>query len=565
MINSLHPGVAGNQYSPNFRAARLNILATADNHGNLLSMPQFFNTIKHNKDEIFPKAHDKSTLNVFAIAGDFFINPSKRGFLTYRSATNGEIQTNFLRTLTKSIKELFKPETKFQTVFTPGNHCLDAGDETLIRNVKKVDMTTILTNIDNKKSPLITEEKNEKIVRSKTFAIPDDKDPKMKHHVLFLGVTIPTMDFYNPGLMKKMQFIDNSNRKDSQIKEEDLKKTFQEMNKQVKRFKKKHPQGAVIVMSHTGSPISSLIRDRVPGINEILNGHDHKNLSSHRNNTHISSLGKDNEMVKSINLLFSDKGDLDLRETNTYFTNTHSLSGKETNPLQELLDNTFEKDMCPLVNLRAPQINNELSYGEEIRFSNSYLANYLTTGVKRTIKKVDPEVKTVGIQSSIIRGGIKDKANNLDLMKVFDGVSEDLSKVSTGYVSGKNLVGMITENVLTNLKDKTRNTIIHWSDIQVNRSLIKDISEGNSDKSYFDAIKVRSKNPTKFEDINPNKQYKIAIADKYLVKNDIEYPKKIRSSFTPIHKTYDELFRSYLNKVKYRIMITERVQEKRIL
>lgn len=562
MIIKTHPNIKNQKYT--FQGGRINILATADNHGNLLNLPQFFNTIKHNKDEIFAKASAKSTLNLFTIPGDFFINPSKKGFLTYKSATNGDIQANFLNTLTKSIKNILEPEAKFETLYSLGNHCLDAGDEFIINKLRRSNITTVMTNVDYRKSPIM-QGKSKKLVKSKIYEIPDDKNPNLKHHALILGVTIPSMDFYNPRLLKKMQFVDNCNKKDSQIKEQDLKKTFQLLNRHVKKFKKQHPKGAVIVMSHTGSPISSMIRDKVPGINEILNGHDHKNLSSNRGMTHISSLGKDNEMVKSINLFFNDQGDLDLRETNTYFTNIHPLAGKESNPLQELLDTTFEKDICPLVKLKAPEISDELSYGEEIRFSQSYLANYLTTAVKRSLKKTMPDIKSIGIQSSIIRGGIKNDSNNLDLMKVFDGVSENLSKISVGRVSGKNLVGLIAENVLTNLKDKTRNTIIHWSDIQVNRSLIKDIADGNSDKSFFDAIKIRERRSTHFAGIDPEKLYKIAIADKYLVKNDIEYPKLIRKNFNTTNKTYDELFRAYLDAFKYKIKITNRTKEQRIL
>ena len=66
----------------NFRAAQVNILATSDNHGNVHSLPKFVKTIESNEAEIFQKGKDPSTLNIFAIAGDWFINPSKKGFIT---------------------------------------------------------------------------------------------------------------------------------------------------------------------------------------------------------------------------------------------------------------------------------------------------------------------------------------------------------------------------------------------------------------------------------------------------------------------------------------------------
>ena len=53
----------------------------------------------------------------------------------------------------------------------------------------------------------------------------------------------------------------------------------------------------------------------------------------------------------------------------------------------------------------------------------------------------------VGIQSSIIRGGIKDGSNNLDIMKIFDGVSEDLSNIQVGTINGEELVGLIVKKL----------------------------------------------------------------------------------------------------------------------
>ena len=546
---------------PSFTSARINIIAKGDEHGYVSRSANFFYTIKRNFDDIFQKADDESTLNLFLLSGDIFMNPSKKGFITRKSSTNGDIQADFMNTTINSIKKLLPEKSKFEAIFDPGNHDYDSGDKNLFSLLKKVNVTTVMTNIDQKNSPAFKKLDKDKFVDSKIFEIPDDKNPKLKHNVLILGVTIPTMDFYNPGLLKGIKFIDNANKKDAQIKESDLTNTFELLNKKIKRFRQEHPKGAVVLMSHTGTPISSMIRDNVPGINEILNGHDHLNSSSTRGLTHISSLGQNNEMFKSIRLHFDDKGDLDLRETNTFFTNTHPISGEEENPLQKLYHETLHKDIEPIITLRCPEIENELSYTDEIRYKNSYLANYLTNSIKRSLKNEDPAIDAVGIQSSIIRGNIKNASTNIDLLKVFDGVSEDLSGIYSGYVDGKALAGMVYENVITNLKSPKRNTIIHWSDIQVNRSMIAK----DPDCNIYDAIKIRNKETKQFERINPEKAYKIAIAEKYLIKDDIEYPAKIRDNFKPVGKTYDELFRQDLEFFDYFIKITDKVKEQRIL
>lgn len=561
MIVSNYSSFGLKSKSPNFKAARVNIVAKGDEHGYISRSAQFYDTVKRNSDDIFQKPDDKSTLNLFLMPGDIFMNPSKKGFKTHPRSTNGDIQANFLSTSINSIRKILGPKARFEAVFTPGNHDFDGGDQTFFDLIKNIEMTSVLSNVDQKRSPIMNTFEKNKIVSSKVYEIPDDKNEKLKHHVLILGVTIPSMDFYNPGLLKGIQFVDNCNKKDAQISEADLKNTFEILNKKVKRFKQENPKGAVIVMSHTGTPISSMIRDNVKGINEILNGHDHKNSSSTRGITHISSLGQNNEMFKSIRLNFDDNGDLDLRETSTYFTNTHPISGKEPNPMQELYDYSLKKDIQPIITMHCPEIEDELSYTEEVRYKNSYLANYLTSSVRKALKEEDPNISAVGIQSSIIRGGIKNGSTNVDLMKVFDGVSEDLSSICSGYLTGEDLVGMINENVRANLKAPTRNTIIQWSDIQVNRSLI----EKNPSCNLYDAIKIRNKETKQFEKIRPNKIYKIAIAEKYLVKDDIEFPKKIRNDFEPIGRTYDELFRKNLEYFDYYILVTDKIKEQRII
>ena len=83
-------------YNPSFEAAQVNILATSDNHGNFLSWPMLAQTVQNNRKDIFVKSEDDSTLNIFAVAGDWFINPSKKGFITNPKTTNGILQYQFL-------------------------------------------------------------------------------------------------------------------------------------------------------------------------------------------------------------------------------------------------------------------------------------------------------------------------------------------------------------------------------------------------------------------------------------------------------------------------------------
>ncbi len=627
--------------SPNFKGARINILATADNHGNILRLPRVLKTIENNAGDIFPKSESPSTKNFMAIVGDWFINPSKKGFLTHPELSNGDIQNlSLIRTIDGVKTILFNLIRKAQsgfignipemdTLFTMGNHCLDAGDRFLLGVMKKNPMISVTTNADLDKSPALREAMatSKKIVKSAEFTVPDDKNPELKHKILFVGATIPTMDFYNPGLLKGLEFYDNSNRKDANLGEGDIQGTIQAIREEVEAFKERNPKGIVILLSHMGGRLSEIIRKNVPQINHILNGHDHKNVQTNAGKTSINSLGKDNEMIKALNLEIDDNGDL-IRSTMTpYFTQTTVTDGLENHPLQVFFDKFFEKDLTPLISLdevrseesirdareglpaaieevldltglsdfkdakealmtnkffksiiqaQAEEILeeregvekalHELTYGNEIRYKNSYLMNYLTSALKRQIRNnIEPNIFTVAIQSSIVRGGLEDDANNLEVMKVFDGVSEDLSDLQIGDVKGSEMVGLIVENILANLKAPTRNTIIHWSDIQVNRSLIKAMRDGKIPERYEDAIRVRNPITRQFEPIDLDESYKMVIGEKYLVKNDIEWPGKIRDRFVSLNKTYDELFRDYLESIDYKLYITPKTKEDRIL
>ncbi len=589
MINRIQSGDAS------FKGARVNILATADNHGNIMRLPRLLKTVENNAKEIFPKSESPSTLNFFAIVGDWFINPSKKGFLTHPELSNGDLQNLALLKTIDSVRMIVKKMVDKipgqhkpvipETLYAMGNHCLDAGTSFILNVMRKNPMKSLVTNVDLEKSPRLTEsmKTNQNIVKSAVFSIPDDKRPDLLHKVMFLGVTIPSMDFYNPGLCDGLEFFDNSNKKDANLKEEDIQGTIQAVKAEVEAFKAENPKGAVILLSHMGGRLSEIIRDNVPEIDHILNGHDHKNSQLNVGITSINSLGKDNEMIKALNFEFDDDGNFAKGKMTPYFTETTLADGLEKHPFQLFLDSFFEKDLEPLVSLgelkseadieaakkKFPQyvalalarlgiydskqaevmmqndnfkelINSiaakrleedesvekgltSLTYGNEIRYQNSYLMNYLTSALKRVIReKHDADVFTVALQSSIVRGGLENEADNLKVMKVFDGVSEDLSNLRIGDVKGQELVGLIVENVLSNLKAPTRNTIIHWSDVQINRSMIEAISTGNLDADYSEAVRVRNKITKQFEPIDMDEEYRMVIGEKFLVKDDIE-------------------------------------------
>ncbi|MBO5714256.1 MAG: hypothetical protein J6R83_02405, partial [Clostridia bacterium] len=123
---------------------------------------------------------------------------------------------NVKQTLNKLVESKNKGETteskNLEVIYQLGNHCLDGGDKFALNFMKNNPMKSLVTNVNLEKSPAVVEAMKthgDKIVKSAVFSIPDDKKADLVHKVLFVGVTIPTMDFYNPKLLKDMEFLDN--------------------------------------------------------------------------------------------------------------------------------------------------------------------------------------------------------------------------------------------------------------------------------------------------------------------------------------------------------------------
>ena len=124
------------------------------------------------------------------------------------------------------------------------------------------------------------------------------------------------------------------------------------------------------------------------------------------------------------------------------------------------------------------------------------------------------------------------------------------------------MVEIISKNVKSNLEAPTRNTLIQWSDFQVNRSMIEDIQNGKSDKTYADAVKCRNQKTGEFEAIDMKKDYKILLSNKILSKKDFA---NVRENFTSIGKNYDDFFRANIIGKNYEVDVNDKVKEQRVL
>ena len=124
----------------------------------------------------------------------------------------------------------------------------------------------------------------------------------------------------------------------------------------------------------------------------------------------------------------------------------------------------------------------------------------------------------------------------------------------------------IFENVLNNLKSKTRNALVQWSDIQINRSAIKEMKDSQV-PDFRDFIKIKNKQTNKYERIDFNREYRILLSDKYLSKNteNIKIPAKIRGNFEKTNFTYEDLFMDYLESINFDVKMTANAREERVI
>ena len=158
------------------------------------------------------------------------------------------------------------------------------------------------------------------------------------------------------------------------------------------------------------------------------------------------------------------------------------------------------------------------------RYSHNLMANYITSGMKEAALKLYPDLDAIGIPSTIFRNGLlshekRTTINNIDYLKIFDGVNATIADLKVGTIRGAELYGLVLENVLNNLKSKTRNALIQWSDIRVNRTMIKELKDNIYDSRLADSIQIRNPKTGEYENIDPWKEYKIILSDKYLLKN----------------------------------------------
>lgn len=616
---SNHNRVNNKSNHPNFKSAIFSCAVMSDSHGDTKNLPKAELALNDNYKKVFnntnplnPNDYVKpsSVYAAFMHSGDMLMNGAVKG---YRDKTkcSADYQMDAMEKFTdlfgKRLKESLGDEVTYKKYLALGNHDFDGTDKLLWDKIKNSNFTTVVTNIDLEKSPKVKElmEENDNIVTKEIISIPDDKnDERVKngeeelfHKILVLGVTIPSIPFYNPTLHPDTHFLGETDKKDVKLSQKDLQPTLDVVTKNVNEFKKENPKGAVIVMSHTGNQISNMLRDAAPEINFIFNGHDHENLVRHIGKTSVQSLGQNNADIKMFKLFFDDfskdengnitGGELKVIDKSSLqsvkYDRDTRLSETE---MQEWTNANLAKDddaeNYPAMFYNCPDPKyadyKTLIYNEHrVRSLNSPLANFLTTAIAGEVRRLDDlygdNIASVAVQSSVIRSGIHEKMSNMDVIRIFNGLGESLSTLEVGEVTGDELAGIIEENIYSNL-DSDRNTMLQWSDIQIDKDMLKGIREGSSGNKPIDAIKIRdlkndkANKPSKWLPIEADKKYRIVLPSKYLMKNSLKYVPIIKDRFHVVedenYRTMSQLLNS-ANEHNGAMTFTPKVAEERVI
>ena len=290
-------------YSNSFKGAIININAFSDTHGELPLTNNALEDFRTRQQDIFCK-EEKGRHNVIAVCGDWFMDGSRTGYTTNPTKPNAEFQ---LEMFNKFISELKKIAENTTTLFTLGNHEFDGGIKLLDDVLSKIDADIIATNLDIENSPAFEKTiRNGKLFSEKIIEVDDDKNPDLKHKLLFLGVMPVNLPAYQKEL-DGITLTDKANKAQRFVEKEDYEKTLELCKEKISRFKQENPNGLVIFMSHTGVDFADNLAAESE-VDIIFDGHEHKENIRFVSSTPIIPLSQNFKKIVNTKIRIKDDG-----------------------------------------------------------------------------------------------------------------------------------------------------------------------------------------------------------------------------------------------------------------
>lgn len=509
-INSIQP------YHFSFKGAQMSITAFSDTHGQLEDIGSFWEEIEKNKDDIFLK-EGKGKKDIVAVAGDWFMAGNVKGYKSNPDYNSQKYQLLFFNKLMKMFSRMSKSIT---SIFTIGNHELDAGFEEFSKCARKLNSQIVSTNVDLESSDVLKRH----ALRSKTIEIQDDKDPSLVHKVLFLGVSPGNMSYYNKKL-EGIKFLDDVYKPQSKITPDEVKNSINAVKKEIEEFKKENPKGAVVLLDHFGGTFQDeLLRQKLP-VNVILSAHEHLDYDELKGSALIVKLFQNFKKFENVKINFDDNGDLSGIKTRAYYPK--GLSG--TNEMQDFYERVFKKDIEQSYSIPARDGICDLEL-KGVRYKNSYLANYITDVILNRIQKRIPETDFFALNASAIRGPLKTKeggeVNNINILLTLNGIRNEDANIMLSRVTGREILYMIAENVMSNAQSREKNPLNHYSGLSYNKTmLIKGIQMGLDEKNLISFIRDKNGEP-----LDLDREYLLANVEKFFLKSKNPFIKELYTS-----------------------------------
>lgn len=527
---------------PSFKAATVNINTLSDTHGELLLANNALEEMRSRQQDIFCK-EGKGNANIFAICGDWFMDEKRKGYSANPDLENGYFQLAMLNEFLKQIKNISKNTI---ALFIPGNHEFDGGVSLLDDILSKLNAEVLISNLDTEHSPGFEKSiSSNKIINQKIIEIDDDKNPNLKHRMLFLGICPVNMQAYQKNL-DGVKLSDNINKSQKFVNREDYEKTLDICKSKIKNFKEKNPNGIVVFLSHTGVNFADNLA-RESDVDIIFDGHEHKDNIRIVNSTPIIPLSQNFKKIANAKIQIDDNGEVKQIELKSF----SPLSNKTKGTLLRFYCKLFKTDIRKKYKIKAsdPEIKTLDTNG--IRQGNNYLANFITDAILTELKKQDPEIKIFALNASAIRRSLKisDKVSvsKFDVMNVLSGIKEDDGQIMTTDVTGKELAYIVLDNLLFNNENPEKNPIIHYSGLIINKTkILEKYSEIND---FSDLTEYIIDTDTK-EPIKPDKTYRIANVEKYFNKSANSIIRNSKNKSLYIGKSVQELFKQYFENNK---------------
>lgn len=520
-----------------FKAATVNINAFSDTHGELLLANNALEEMKMRQQDIFCR-EGKGRANVMAICGDWFMDGGRKGYLTNPEKANAYFQLDIFNEL---VSEVRKIAGNTSVLFTPGNHDFDGGVKLLDDVFSQIDADVIMTNLDIEKSDGFSKSiHNNKIFNEKVVEVEDDKNPNLKHKLLFLGVAPVNLQMYQRNL-DGVGLTDNVAKSQKYVERDDYTATFELCKEKIQKFKDENPNGIVIFMSHTGVGFADNLAEEAP-VDIIFDGHEHKEDVRVVNAVPIIPLSQNFKKIVNAKLKIDDDGLLkSIRLKGFNPTNNRSKG-----PLLKLYCRLFRKDIRKTYSISADNPDVSALGIQNVRTGNNFLANFVTDTVLSEIKKKDETVDFFALNSSSIRHPLK-VSNRLsvtpfEVMNVLAGIKEEEAKIMTTEVTGLQLTDLVLDNFVFNREEPQKNPLIHYSGLSIDRTrMLEDYDKGIDSADLYKYITDKNTN----RPIEPGKVYKIANAEKYFNKSQNPEIRKLKDKSIYTGDTVQQLFKKH--------------------